>query len=224
MTATLAVAPVIETPGRMTLNLAATDAPRFAPRIVAVGGTLRTGSSTERALRIVLAAAERAGAQVQMISGPDLDMPLFAPEKRERHANAARLIEALRGADGIVLGSPSYHGSISGVVKNALDYTEDMRGDPAPYFHQRAVASVGTGGGYQGAVAALNALRGIVHALRGWNSPLGVAINTAEPVFDAEGRCLDPKLQAQLEAQGEELVAFARRRLPVDAASPRTAG
>ena len=187
--------------------------PAERPLIVGVGGTLRSGSGTERAMRIVLDAAQGCGARVELIAGPDLDLPLFTPERRDRHPRALRLIDALRRSDGIVLGSPGYHGSLSGLVKNALDYTEDMRLDACPYFDRRAVASIGTGGGWQGAVAALNALRGIVHALRGWNTPLGVAINSAEPVFDTEGRCVQPRLQEQLESLGRELVGFCERRV-----------
>lgn len=186
--------------------------PSFVPHIVAVGGTLRFGSSTERALRIVLKAAERAGATTAIVAGPELEMPMYAPERTERTESAQRLVRELRAADGIVLGSPGYHGGISGLVKNALDYTEDMRNDDLPYFDKRAVASVATGGGWQGAVNTLAALRGIVHALRGWNTPMGVAINTSEPLFDREGTCLNPRVEASLESLGLELVEFSRMR------------
>lgn len=181
----------------------------FRPHIVAVGGTLRRGSSTEKALMVVLKAAEEAGATTAIISGPELDMPMYAPGSNERTPGALRLINELRLADGVVIGSPGYHGGISGLVKNALDYTEDMRGDERVYLDGRAVASVATGGGWQGAVNTLSALRGVVHALRGWNTPMGVAINTASPVFDQDGSCLEPRLQTQLEGLGKELVEFA---------------
>ena len=62
-------------------------------------------------------------------------------------------------ADGILLGSPGYHGGVSGLVKNALDYTEDMRGDERPYFDGRPVGAVATGAGWQGAVTTLTAMR-----------------------------------------------------------------
>jgi FMN reductase len=195
----------------MTQPTPAAAPARVRPLIVGVGGALRQNSSTERALKLVLDAAAAAGADVKLISGPMLDLPLFAPESPERSENARLLVEALRHADGVVLGSPGYHGNVSGLVKNALDYTEDLRADPEPYFDGRVVGCVATGGGWQGAVSTLNALRGIVHALRGWNLPQGVVINTAEPVFDTEGRCLDGRLQETLQGMGREMVTFARR-------------
>jgi FMN reductase len=172
---------------------------------------MRSESSTAKALRHVLAHAETLGARTQLFSGPSLDLPLYAPERGERTAEATALLAALRQADGVILGSPGYHGGVSGLVKNALDYAEDLRDDPRSYFEGRAVGCVGTGAGWQGATAALGALRSIVHALRGWNTPLGVAINTAEPAFDADGGCLLPRLGEQLDMMAVQVVDFAWR-------------
>lgn len=178
-------------------------------RIVAIGGTTRKGSSTEKALRLVLRAAQANGAQVQLFAGPDLELPHYAPERAERTSAALALVAALRGADGVILGSPGYHGGISGLVKNALDYTEDMAKDPSPYFDGRAVGCLATGNGWQGANATLAALRQVVHALRGWPTPLGVAMNTREPVFDQQGQCLFPEVETQLAAMGRQVLQFA---------------
>ena len=182
------------------------------PYVVALGGTLRPGSSTEKALTVALQGAAAAGARTYLIAGPELEMPLYAPDRPERTERAQHLIGELRKAHGVIIGSPGYHGAISGLVKNALDYTEDMRSDAAPYLHARPVGAVATGAGWQGAVNTLTALRSIVHALRGWNTPMGVAINTAEPVFDADGRCLDAKIDEMLRLMGREVATAARVR------------
>lgn len=191
------------------------------PLIVAIGGALRANSSTEKALRHVLARAEAQGAQIRLFSGPDLDLPLYNPECAERTAGATALLAALQQADGVILGSPGYHGGVSGLVKNVLDYVEDLRGDSRCYLEDRAVGCIGTGGGWQGATAALNSLRTIVHALRGWNTPLGVAINTAEPAFGPDGSPLDPRLSDQLDAMADQVVAFARRARPAAEPAPK---
>lgn len=182
------------------------------PFVVALGGTTSANSSTEKALRISLEGAAAGGADTLLISGPELELPIYAWERKERNPAAVHLIDALRRADGIIIGSPGYHGSISGLVKNALDYVEDMSGDEWPYFHGRPVGAVATGAGWQGAVMTLTALRSIVHALRGWNTPLGVAISTAQPVFDGDGVCLDGKTDAMLRAMGQEVAEAARTR------------
>lgn len=186
------------------------DMPR--PFIVALGGTTSPNSSTEKALNIALEGASAGGAETLLISGPELELPIYAWERKDRCDKANHLIASLRRADGIILGSPGYHGSISGLVKNALDYAEDMSKDEWPYFHGRPVGAVATGAGWQGAVMTLTALRSIVHALRGWNTPLGVAISTAQPMFDADGTCLDAKIDNMLRAMGQEVAEAALTR------------
>ena len=179
-----------------------------SPYIVAVGGTLRPGSSTEKAMQHVLNAAERAGARTRLISGPALQLPMYEPDNPERTDAARDLVAQLALADGIILGSPGYHGSISGLIKNALDYAEDLRGDRRPYFSGRAVGCIATGGGWPGAVNTLGALRDIVHALRGWPTPLGAAINSSEGVFDDDGQCVVPRVSQMLDLIAAEVLGF----------------
>lgn len=179
--------------------------------VVGIGGTTRPNSSTERALRLALHSAEQAGATTTLFAGPDLaELPMYAPELPDRAEVAVRLIDALRHADGVVIGSPAYHGSVSGMVKNALDYTEDMRDDERPYFSGRAVGVVTTGYGWQGVVATLQTLRQIAHALRGHPTPLGAGINSLEAKFAEDGTVSDDKAAFQLHLVGKEVVALAR--------------
>ena len=179
-----------------------------SPYIVAVGGTLRPGSTTEKAMQHVLNAADRAGARTRLISGPALQLPMYEPDNPERTDAARDLVAQLALADGIILGSPGYHGSISGLVKNALDYAEDLRGDRRPYFSGRAVGCIATGGGWPGALNTLGALRDIVHALRGWPTPLGAAINSSERVFDDDGHCVVPRVSQMLDLIAAEVLSF----------------
>jgi len=178
--------------------------------IVAIGGTTRPQSSTERALQHALTAAEAQGATTRVFAGEELaSLPMYAPEDSERVPAAVGLVTELRRADGIIIGSPAYHGSISGLVKNALDYTEDMRNDERPYFTGRAVGVVATGYGWQGVVATLQTLRQIVHALRGYPTPLGAGINSLENVFGPDGSVVDEKAAFQLATLGQEVVDLA---------------
>jgi len=173
-----------------------------------VGGTLRPNSSTELAMRHVLNTLARGGARTKMITGQALQLPMYQPENPARSEQARVLVAELALADGIVIGSPGYHGSISGLVKNALDYAEDLRGDPRPYFSDRAVACIATAGGWPAAVNTLNVLRDIVHALRGWPTPMGAAINSSEKVFDPEGNCVAPRVAQVLDLMAEEMLRF----------------
>jgi FMN reductase len=179
------------------------------PYIVGLGGTTRAGSSTQMALSLMLESVRQQGADTLLLSGPDLDLPAYMPGAEMLAARAQRILGEIRRADGIMLGTPGYHGGISGLVKNALDYTEELKGDRRPYLEGRAVGCVVTAAGAQGAMTTLIALRSVVHALRGWPTPLGVAIVTSNPVFDAVGNCLSSGVETQLKLVAQQVLDFA---------------
>ncbi|SEM10555.1 NADPH-dependent FMN reductase [Streptacidiphilus jiangxiensis] len=181
-------------------------------KLVGIGGSARPDGTAERALRAVLAEAGRLGAQVTVVSGDQLVLPLYDPREARRSPKARRLVAEVASADGIVLAGPAYHGSVSGLVKNALDHLEELRDDARPYLTDRAVGCVSVAQGRQGASSTLAALRDVVHALRGWPTPLGVAVNTAVAGFDQDGHCTDPHLRAQLALMAGQVVEFARLR------------
>lgn len=179
--------------------------------VAGIGGSIRAQSQSEHAMRLVLAGAEAAGARTIAITGADLVLPFYDPALTERTEAAERLVRTLRAVDGVVLVSPGYHGTLSGLVKNALDYMEDLREDPLPYLDGRAVGCVALANGWQAAVTTLTALRSIVHALRGWPTPLGAAVNTREVTFDETG-CSDAQVEKNLRLIGEQVVGFALSR------------
>jgi FMN reductase len=183
-----------------------------AIRVLGIGGSLRDGSQSERALNIVLAGAADAGAHTSAFTGSKLSLPFYDAAETERTPEAVELVEAVRNADGIVVVSPGYHGGPSGLVKNALDYVEDLRPDVRPYLHGRAVGLVAVAHGWQAAVTTLNQLRTFAHALRGWPTPLGAAVNTAEVKFDDAGGVSDDRVLHNLRLIGEQVVEFAVHR------------
>jgi FMN reductase len=178
--------------------------------VVGIGGSIRTDSQSERALRIALSGAEEAGAKITMLSAGQIMLPFYDPSVPDRPPDAVRLIEEVRSADGVLLVSPGYHGTVSGLVKNALDYIEDLAGDERPYLDGRAVGCVAAAHGWQAAVTTLTALRSIVHALRGWPTPLGAAVNSRQVTFDGDGGCSDPKVAQTLREIGGQVVDFAQ--------------
>jgi FMN reductase len=179
--------------------------------IVGIGGSTRPGSSSERALAHALGAAQEAGATVQSFDGTFLSqLPLYAPENSMRSPRQQELVRAVQGADGLIVATPGYHGGVSGLVKNALDLLEDLRDTPRPYLDGRAVACIVTATGWQACGTTLVSLRSVVHALRGWPTPLGVTLNTLSPVFTDEGAPRDERTAAQLELVAAQVVGFAR--------------
>lgn len=179
------------------------------PLVVGVGGTARPGSTTDRALRLALEAVEQAGARTVCFGGPFIArLPVYAPHSPDRSADTHRFLHAVREADGVLVASPGYHGGVSGVIKNALDFLEDLREDERPYLDGRAVGCIVTASGWQACTTTLQSLRAIVHALRGWPTPLGATLNTATGIFD-DDPCADPNAALQLEIVARQVARFA---------------
>jgi len=182
------------------------------PLIVGIGGALRSGSTSETALRLSLQAIEQLGARTTLFAGAQLDIPHYSPHLKHRSPSASAIIEALRRADAVIISSPGYHGSVSGLIKNALDYVEDMRADSEPYLDGRAVGCIVSAAGGQAAATTLSALRDIVHALRGWPTPLGISLNSSGPLFNEFGRCISETVGTQFNILADHVVGFARYR------------
>ncbi|WP_067440950.1 NADPH-dependent FMN reductase [Nocardioides jensenii] len=181
-------------------------------RILCLGGSTRPGSSSEQALRVSATAARRLGAEIEVIAGRDLILPIYDTETRERPALGTRLVKAVRRTDGVIIASPGYHGSMSGMIKNALDYLEDLRNDDRPYLDGIPVGLIAVAYGWQATASTLSGLRTTVHALRGWPTPLGAAVNASTPIFGVEGNCVDDSARFQLETVAEQVTSFAQQR------------
>jgi len=182
------------------------------PFIVGIGGTVRTPSSSERVLTAALAAAEALGARTQMFGGEILSrLPIYNPTDGQHPPERSALVDAVRRADGVIVATPGYHGSLSGLIKNALDSLDPLRDDPRPYLDGRAVGCIVVADGWQACGSALAHLRSIVHALRGWPTPLGSTINSATQPFDADGGLKSERDLFQVEMVARQVVEFAQR-------------
>ena len=169
-------------------------------------------------LRRVLQSCEAAGATTRLFDGAALDMPMYGYGS-PRTDKALAMIDGLRHAEGIVIASPGYHGTVSGLIKNALDYVEDMAKDARPYFEGRAVGLITVAAGWQATGTTLATLRSIVHALRGWPTPMAVTVNSQMKVFGENGAVADAALEKQLDILAQQVVGFARMKALDDLAS-----
>ncbi|WP_425228576.1 NADPH-dependent FMN reductase [Sphingomonas sp.] len=189
------------------------------PLVVGIGGTIGAASSTERALRIALEAAAAEGFRTRLFGGGDMArLPLYDPRATERTEPERAFVNAVREASAVIIASPGYHGSLSGLVKNALDLLEETARDTRPYLADMPVGLIATAFGWQATGSTIAALRSIVHALRGWPTPFAAAINTQETKFDDEGGASDPVVVEQLQRIGRQVARFA----PLASPSART--
>ena len=187
------------------------DADTAAPLVVGIGGTIGGISSTERALRIALDAAREQGFRTRLFGGADMaKLPLYDPKAASRTPAEREFVDTVRQASALIIASPGYHGSISGVVKNALDLLEETARDAdRPYLADMPVGLIATAYGWQATGSTIAALRSIVHALRGWPTPFAAAINSQITKFDDEGGASDPTVVEQLRLIGRQVARFA---------------
>ena len=178
--------------------------------IVGLGGSLRRGSTSLSALERALAGAETAGADTALLDLRELDLPMFDPEHEEPAGAAKELVETCYSATGLVWSSPLYQGTISGALKNALDWLHVLgRRDP-PYLHDKVIGLISAAGGTQG-LQAINTMEFSVRSLRGWAVPYVVPIASAARVFGEDGSVRDETVESQLELLGAEVVRVAER-------------
>ncbi|WP_422345291.1 NADPH-dependent FMN reductase [Parasphingorhabdus sp.] len=186
------------------------------PFILGLGGTTNPHSSTEQALAIALKTASDAGAETELFGSAKLcALPHYRSDPAGLNETGKLLVEAVRRADGIILASPGYHGTISGLVKNAVDYIEETAGDERVYLDGLPVGLIVTAYGWQATGSTLAAMRSIVHALRGWPTPLGVGINASGGIFK-NGLCADEAVNEQLRLVAQQVMQGSHRREYLD--------
>ena len=178
--------------------------------IVGLGGSLAGASKSRAALLTALAGAADAGAETELLDIRELDLPMYNPDDDEPTEGATWLIESCYAADGLVWSSPMYQGTISGALKNALDWLHVLGKRDPPYLHDKVIGLISAAGGTQG-LQAINTMEFAVRALRGWAVPYVVPVASAARVFDRAGQIQDPGVELQLRTLGAEVVRVAER-------------
>jgi FMN reductase len=178
--------------------------------IVGLGGSLASVSKSRAALQAALEGAASAGAETQLLDIRELALPMYNPDDDKPTDDAARLIESCYSADGMLWSSPMYQGTISGALKNALDWLHVLGKRDPPYLHDKVIGLISAAGGTQG-LQAINTMEFSVRALRGWAVPYVVPVASAARVFDHAGQIHEQGVELQLKTLGEEVVRVSRR-------------
>jgi FMN reductase len=174
-------------------------------KIVAIAGSLRPDSTSQMALNLAAQRLEALGAEVEVLDLREMKLPFCdGGDEYPDYPDVKRLQEAFSRADGIILATPEYHGSVSGVLKNALDLMS---------FDQLSgkVAGLISVLGGQPNSNALNDLRIILRWVHAWCIPEQVAIGQAWKAFSPEGKLLDEKLSQRFDQFAQSLVDNTRK-------------
>ena len=182
----------------------------YQPRILAFAGSTRAESYNKRLVKIASAGARAAGASVTEVDLRELPMPLFDQDLETREglpASARRFKDLLLAHDGLLIASPEYNSSISGVLKNAIDWASRPVPGETPlacFIGKVAVimsASPGALGGLRG-LAHVRAMFGNIHVLV---LPDQLAVSKAHEAFQPDGTLKEAKQQAAVERLGQIL-------------------
>lgn len=184
----------------------------MTPVILGIGGSLRAGSASEQALRIAVEGARAAGAETMVLTPASLPLPIFDGTytldgyTNEERESITRLLDAVRGAHGLILASPTYHNIISGAVKNMLDYLELLKYDQRPRLEGKVVGLVTVQEGTSGTgVNTLTTMLLAARAMRAWVAPTMVSVPGSRAAFDEAGQLLDASFTQRLRALGAEV-------------------
>jgi FMN reductase len=174
-------------------------------RIVGIAGSLRPGSYSHLALGVAVQRVEALGAEVEILDLRQMNLPFCdGGDEYPDYPDVKRLQEAVSAADGLILATPEYHGSVSGVLKNALDLMsfDQLSG--------KVTGMISVLGGQPNSNA-LNDLRVIMRWVHGWVIPEQVAIGSAWKAFSPEGKLLDEKLSQRFDQFAQSLVDSTRK-------------
>lgn len=166
-------------------------------KILGVSGSMRASSRSGRALKIALESAAAQGAEVRIIDLYALDLPMYRPDDTPDTEPVRAAEEAVNWADCFVLSSPDYHGSMSGAMKNFLDYFwTEFAGKLFGYL----CAS------HEKGLTVMDQMRTAVRQCYGWSLPYGVTVHSDED-FDAEGQ-IKPGVVRRLQMLGRDVAVY----------------
>lgn len=161
-------------------------------------------------MQYALAGAKRAGAEVDAINLHTLKLPVFeeslevGPETPE----VQTLLAKARAADALIFASPVYHGTISGALKNCIDFFEFLGSDDPPYLTNKVIGLITVSGGIPNS-AALDPFYHIARALNCWVLPLAVLVPGS--AFDERQQLVDQQLSARLVTLGQRLTEASQK-------------
>lgn len=177
-------------------------------RILGIGGSTRAGSSSLVLLRHALRVAKSAGAGVALADVRQMALPMYDDDlSLDAYPPSLRqLLASAREADAFIFCSPTYHGTLSGAVKNVFDCLNFLVDDTPRYLQGKPIALMALGGG-----SAANVITALDHSARGLNGLVlpTTVISSGSAVQD--GEVTDARVLGRVQAMVDELLDVTSR-------------
>lgn len=188
-------------------------------KVMALCGSPRPGSYTRMALDVAAEAARKMGAEVTVVDLSEWRLPLFEGDMSAPATDATvlRFKAAVAEAQGLLVATPVYHDSFSGVLKNAIDHLYQE-------LANKVAGLIAVAGGRAGHGLALEHLRTVLRETNTWVLPRQVPVGMSKEAFDEERKPRDPETALRLTALGQELVMRTKLLRPARPATPGPGG
>ena len=166
-------------------------------KILGVASSMRESSYSTRVLKLTLEKAEKKGAEIKLLNLRELQLPMYHPEQNNS-PELDKATEYVQWADAFVLASPDYHGSMSGVMKNFLDFFwSEFAGKTFGYI----CAS------HEKGLTVMDQMRTAIRQCYGWSMPYGISINSDQD-FDDSGKLTNKDILSRIETVSRDLVVY----------------
>lgn len=168
----------------------------MAFRVLGIGSSLRDNASSTTALSITLDFAKKYGAEIRLLDLRQTKLPLYDPVENTTTSDMKKTQDDVLWADALILSTPDYHGSMSGVMKNFLDYFwAEFAGKTFGYL----CAS------HEKGLTAMDQMRTAIRQCYGWSMPYGVSVSDRDDFTDGK---ITPKLESRLDMLARDLVVY----------------
>jgi chromate reductase len=180
------------------------------PSILAFSGSLREGSFNQKLVGVAASGARAAGAEVTELQLRDLPLPVYDADLEAREgmpANAVKLKDIMKAHQGFLIASPEYNSSLSGALKNAIDWASRKAGDEPPLacFAGKTAAILAASPGAGGGLRGLGHLRAILGNIQVLVLPEQKVIPNAHGAFKDDGTLKDTAQQDAVRSIGARL-------------------
>lgn len=171
--------------------------------ILGIAGSMRQGSYGTQVLKMVLQESKKYKTDTQILELRQVNLPIYDPSasyESDNNNNMERVGNALKWADSIILSSPDYHGSMSGAMKNFLDYFwEEFAGKTFGYI----VAS------HEKGLTVVDQMRTAIRQCYGWSMPYNISIN-GEKDFNSKKEIINSALINRIKILARDLSVYGK--------------
>ncbi len=184
------------------------------PKILAFAGSIRKDSFNKQLVNVAKRSAEKLGAEVTFVDLHDYQMPLYCDDlfaEQGMPETAISFKELMKTHNGFLIASPEYNGSLTGILKNTIDWATVRHGDEErnACFNGKIAGILCAAPGIGGS-RGMHHLRMVLSSLGTFVLPRHLCVTNCHAHLQGNNTLEDDKIQHQLDDLASELVRVIR--------------